>query len=60
MKIKISFLPEETKAALDALEAVRKILPAVRVHMSEAHPPFKHFYVSDSNKKGCNSGEKVI
>ncbi len=60
MKVKITYTAAETKAALDTLAAVRKILPSVRVHMSETHPPFKHIYVSDSTKKGCNSGKKVI
>lgn len=60
MKIKISYTVAETKAALDTLAAVRKILPSVRVHMSEAHEPFRHIYVSDSTKKGCNQGNDMV
>ena len=60
MKIKISFLPEETKAALDALEALRILLPTAKIRKSDAHSPFKHVYLTNSIKKGCNSVKKVV
>jgi len=60
MKITIAYIPEEEAAALADLETLRRLHPAGRVHKKEAHPPFKHLYLTTKKPgKGCSFGEKA-
>lgn len=46
MKIKVAFLPEEEKQAAATVAQLVKIHPGAKVHKKEAHPPFKHVYLT--------------
>ena len=46
MKISIAYLPEEEREAGRAVSALLQLHPGARIHKSEAHPPFKHTYVT--------------
>ncbi|MGN8875273.1 hypothetical protein [Pseudoflavonifractor sp. HCP28S3_F10] len=46
MKITIAYLPEEQEEAAADLVALRQLHPRLKVHKSDAHPPFKHIYLT--------------
>lgn len=46
MKIKIAYGPGESLQAARVSEAIREQLPTVRVKESDAHPPYKHIYIT--------------
>ena len=54
MKITVSYIPEEEGAASSVLAALLRLLPGVRVRKKEAHPPFKHLYLT------TRKGEKAL
>ncbi len=63
MKIRISYTNEDTKNALDLIEAVKRILPGAKIHWSDARSPspYMHVYLSDnSTKKGCNQDNDML
>lgn len=49
MKFKISYLPEEEQEAAADLAALRSRHPGAKVHKSDAHPPFRHIYLTTKN-----------
>lgn len=46
MKHKISYLPEEEQEAAADLAALLSHHPGAKVRKSDAHPPFKHIYLT--------------
>ena len=52
MKYKISYLPEEGEEAAAGLAVLQRLYPAAKVRESDAHPPFKHIYLT--TKKPAN------
>ena len=62
MKFKISYTPEETKEALEALELLRKLHPSAKVRRSDAHPPFKQIYLvtPKPEENACNSSGVMV
>ena len=57
MKIKITYLPAEDQEAADIQAAILRRFPGAKIHESEAHPPFKHIYLS-TKKPGNASGAR--
>lgn len=51
MKIKIAYGPGESLQAVRVSEAIRELLPAAQVKESEAHPPYKHIYLTTKEPK---------
>ena len=50
MKIKISYLPEEEKAAAADLAALQLRHPDAKVRKSDRHPPYRQIYLSINSK----------
>lgn len=46
MKITFAYLPEEQEEATDFVAALRQLQPRMKVRKSDAHPPFKHLYLT--------------
>ena len=46
MKFKISYLPEEEQEATADLAALLSRHPGAKVRKIDAHPPFKHIYLT--------------
>lgn len=46
MKITIAHLPEEEQEAAASVAALRQLHPRLKVRKSDAHPPFKHIYLT--------------
>lgn len=46
MKHKISYLPEEEQEATADLAELQRRHPGAKVRKSDAHPPFKHIYLT--------------
>ena len=46
MKITFSYLPEEEPEAAADVAALRQLHPRMKVRKSNAHPPFKHIYLT--------------
>ena len=46
MKITIAYSPAEDQEAADIQAAILRRFPGARIHKSNAHPPFKHIYVT--------------
>ena len=46
MKITIAYLPEEQEVAAARVSALRQLQPRMKVRKSDAHPPFKHVYLT--------------
>ena len=56
MKISMGYLPEEEQEAAADLAALRQLHPGIKVRKSDAHPPFKHIYLTTTKPvKSCNS-----
>lgn len=55
MKITFAYLPAEEQEAAADLAALRRLHPDIKVRKSDAHPPFKHIYVTTTKPdKRCN------
>ena len=52
MKITIAHLPEEEQEAAADLAALRQLHPGIKVRKSDAHPPFKHIYLTTKQHIG--------
>ena len=50
MKVKISYLPEEEKAASADLAALQLRHPDAKIRKSDRHPPYRQIYLSISSK----------
>lgn len=46
LKITIAYLTEEEKEAAASVAALRQLHPGAKIRKSEAHPPFKHIYLT--------------
>lgn len=46
MKITLAYLPIEDQDAADIQAAILRRFPDAKIHKSEAHPPFKHIYLT--------------
>ena len=46
MKITFAYLPEEQEEAVASVVAIRQLQPRMKVRKSDAHPPFKHIYMT--------------
>ena len=46
MKITFAYLPEEQEEAAASVAALRRLQPRLKVRKSDAHPPFKHIYLT--------------
>ncbi|WP_302659115.1 hypothetical protein [uncultured Dysosmobacter sp.] len=46
MKITFAYLPEEQEEAAAGVAALLQLRPRMKVRKSDAHPPFKHIYLS--------------
>ena len=46
MKIKIAYQPEEAEAAEAVAAAIGATLPQARRKESDAHPPYRHIYIT--------------
>ena len=46
MKITFAYLPEEQEEAAAGVAALRQLQPRMKVRKSDAHPPFKHVYLT--------------
>lgn len=59
MKITFAYLPAEEQEAAADLAALQRLHPGVKVRKSDAHPPFKHFYLTTKMpEKPCVSKGK--
>ena len=59
MKITIAHLPEEEQEAGRSVSALRQLHPGIKVRKSDAHPPFKHIYLTTIKpEKRCNCNKK--
>ena len=58
MKITIAYIPEEEQEAAADLAALRQLHPRAKVRKSEAHPHFKHIYLTATKPANpCDSKE---
>lgn len=57
MKIKITYLSAEDQEAADIQAAILRRFPGVKIHKSDAHPPFKHIYLT-TKKPGKPTGAR--
>lgn len=58
MKITFAYLPEEQEEAAASVAALRQLQPRLKVRKSDAHPPFKHLYLTTRKPwNRCNSKE---
>lgn len=57
MKITIAYTQDEERSACLAVRLLLRIFPAIRVHKSEHHPPYKHIYMT-TKKAGRAAGER--
>lgn len=46
MKIKISSLPGEEWIVAGITAFINQLCPGTKIHKSEAHPPYKHTYLT--------------
>ena len=46
MKMTLAYLPEEEERAAVVLAALLRAFPDTKVKKSNAHPPFRHIYLS--------------
>ena len=46
MKITFAYLPEEQKEATALVAVLQQLQPCLKVRRSDAHPPFKHIYLT--------------
>lgn len=46
MKITLAYLPAEDQEAADIQTAILRRYPDAKIHKSEAHPPYKHTYLT--------------
>lgn len=53
MKITIAYLPEEEPEAAAGVAALRQLHSRLKVRKSDAHPPFRHIYLTTT--KPCDS-----
>lgn len=51
MKVRIAYLPEESREAERLIIAVSAILPDGKPRRREKHPPFKHVYITTETPK---------
>lgn len=59
MKITFAYLPEEELEAATDLAALKQLHPCLKVRKSNAHPPFKHLYLTISKSKDrCDTPNK--
>ena len=62
MKYKISYLPCESEEAAADVAILQQLHPSAKVRKSDAHPPFKHIYITtrkpvkaaESENKDCD------
>lgn len=60
MKITIAYLPEEQEESAADLAALQRLHPRMKVRKSDAHPPFKHIYVTiPKPAKPTDAGEST-
>lgn len=52
MKITLAYLPGEDQEVADIQASILRQFPGAKIRKSEAHPPFKHIYVT--TKKPAN------
>ena len=58
MKITFAYLPEEQEEAAADVAALRQLHPRLKVRKSDAHPPFKHIYLTiPKPSKPTDTGE---
>lgn len=57
MKITIAYTEDEERDACSAARQLLRLFPAIRVHKSEHHPPYKHIYMT-TKKAGRAAGER--
>lgn len=58
MKFTIAYRPEEGPDAAAALAALRRLHPGARVHKNDAHPPFKHIYLTTKTPGKCGNSKE--
>jgi len=46
LKVKVTYLPEEEEDAAADLAALLQLHPGARVRKSDAHPPYRHIYLT--------------
>jgi len=46
VKVKVTYLPEEEEEAAADLAALLRLHPGAKVRKSDAHPPYKHIYLT--------------
>lgn len=46
MKITLAYLPEDEAEAAAVVAELRRLYPSAKIRKSEAHPPFKHIYLT--------------
>lgn len=49
MKITIAFADQEKEDAAACVAAIQQLHPRMKVRKSDAHPPFKHLYLTTKN-----------
>lgn len=55
MKITIAYTADEEGDACAATRQLLRLFPAMKVHISERHPPFLHLYMTTKiPEKPCN------
>lgn len=53
MKIRIAFAPEDRMEAAAAMAALLRLFPDARLKERDAHPPFKHLYMTTKRPGKC-------
>ena len=68
MKYKISYLPYESEEAAADVAVLQQLHPSAKVRKSDAHPPFKHIYITtrkpvktaEFEKKDCGISGSMV
>ena len=60
MKITFAYLPAEEQEVTADLAALRQLHPRAKVRKSDAHPPFKHLYLTTTNPQSLAILRKIL
>lgn len=59
MKIKISFVPDESPLVTCIIETMKRLLPAIRIHENDSDTQFRHIFLTTKMpQKSSNFNKK--